>query len=268
MKKYHFISGLPRSGSTLLSTILRQNPRFEASISGPLGRFTRSIIQESTSQGGYRVECPPEKRKKLIAGLFDNYYDDPSKEVAFNTNRGWGVMLHTLKDLFPESKVIMCVRELGWILDSFESLLRKNPYTNPAVFSPQENVSVYSRCETLMHPTRPVGYAYNAVKQALAGEHRKSILIVEYDDLARAPEGIMRSIYSFINEPYFPHDFDNCEASYDEFDEELQIPGLHRTRKKVEFLKRETILPPDIWHKLKGAEVWRAANNPNIQVNF
>ena len=32
MSKLHFISGLPRSGSTLLAGLLRQNPRFAAAI--------------------------------------------------------------------------------------------------------------------------------------------------------------------------------------------------------------------------------------------
>jgi sulfotransferase len=36
MSSIHFISGLPRSGSTLLAALLRQNPRFEAGMSGPL----------------------------------------------------------------------------------------------------------------------------------------------------------------------------------------------------------------------------------------
>jgi sulfotransferase len=33
----HFISGLPRSGSTLLAAILRQNPRFHSGMSSPVG---------------------------------------------------------------------------------------------------------------------------------------------------------------------------------------------------------------------------------------
>jgi len=33
----HFISGLPRSGSTLLAGILWQNPRFHAGMTGPAG---------------------------------------------------------------------------------------------------------------------------------------------------------------------------------------------------------------------------------------
>jgi len=32
----YFIAGLPRSGSTLLSAILRQNPRFHAAMSSPI----------------------------------------------------------------------------------------------------------------------------------------------------------------------------------------------------------------------------------------
>jgi len=33
----HFIAGLPRSGSTLLAGILRQNPRFHAAMTSPVG---------------------------------------------------------------------------------------------------------------------------------------------------------------------------------------------------------------------------------------
>ena len=251
------ISGLPRSGTTLLSTILKQNPKFEASISGPLARFTRAIIQESSTQGGYRHECPPEKRKKLISSLFDTYYDDPTKEVAFNTNRGWGLLLPAIKDLYPDAKVLMCVRDIGWILDSFEQLQRKNPYSFTNMFSQDENTTVYTRCETLLHPGRTLGFAYNAVKQAITSEHKSSIMIIEYDYLVKNPEAMMKAIYNFIGEEYYAHDFDNVEASYDEFDEDVQLPGLHTTRKKVEFIERETILPPDIWQRVKGMEVWK-----------
>lgn len=257
MKKYHFIGGLPRSGTTLLSTILKQNPKFEASISGPLARFTRAIIQESSSQGGYRFECPPEKRKKLINGLFENYYDDPSKEVAFNTNRGWGLLLPTIKDLYPDSKLILCVRDIGWVLDSFEVLYRKNPYSFSSMFSPEESINVYTRCETLMNPGRTLGFAYNAVKQAITSEYKTSIMVIDYDDLAKKPLFIMKSLYKFIDEPYFEHDFDNVESSYDEFDEDVQLPGLHTTRKKVQFIPRETVIPPDIWNQVRGMEVWK-----------
>lgn len=35
--RYHFMSGLPRSGSTLLAAIVSRNPRFHAGMTSPAG---------------------------------------------------------------------------------------------------------------------------------------------------------------------------------------------------------------------------------------
>ena len=39
----HFIAGLPRSGSTLLAGILRQNPRFQAGMTSPVGTMFMAL---------------------------------------------------------------------------------------------------------------------------------------------------------------------------------------------------------------------------------
>jgi len=259
VKKFVFTAGLPRAGSTLLATILKQNPNIGASISGPLARFVRSIIQESSAQGGYRFECPPEMNKKLIEGLFDTYHNEPDKSVYFNHNRGWPLLLPTIKDLYPTSKIILCVRDVEWILDSFETLQRNNPYTNTTMFSADESTNVYTRCEALLNPGRTLGFAYAAVKQAMFSEYRSSIMLVEYDKLAKNPETILKSIYSFIDEPYFAHDFNDVEASYEEFDNDVQLPGLHTTRKTVGFIPRQTVLPPDILNMVRSnfPSIWK-----------
>ena len=44
MPKFHFISGLPRSGTTLLSAILRQNPRFHANVTSPVASLFAGIL--------------------------------------------------------------------------------------------------------------------------------------------------------------------------------------------------------------------------------
>ena len=40
----HFISGLPRAGSTLLAALLRQNPRFSAGMTSPVGRSAFAML--------------------------------------------------------------------------------------------------------------------------------------------------------------------------------------------------------------------------------
>ncbi len=258
-KKFNFITGLPRSGTTLLSAILNQNPRFNASISGPLARFTRAVIQESSSQGGYRLQCDEKMRENIIKGIFNNYYGAVNKEVIFDTNRGWSLLSPLVKGLYPSSKIIVCVRSIPWILDSFETLVRKNPLANTTMFSTEENTNVYSRCSTLMRSDRPVGFAYEGVKQLLMSAEMAngSVFVLEYDRLAKRPAETMQALYKFLEEPFFQHDFDNVEYSHDEFDADVNLKGLHTTRKKVEFIQRPSILPPDIINQFANSEIWR-----------
>jgi sulfotransferase len=81
--------------------------------------------------------------------------------------------------------------------------------------------------------------------------------LVEYDDLAKKPKATMEKIYKFLDKPYFEHDFDNVEFSFDEFDQDVNMPGLHTTRKKVEFKLRPLIIPPDIIQHVNGMEFWK-----------
>lgn len=256
MKKLHLISGLPRSGTTLLSTVLNQNPKFSASISGPAARMVRAIITEAQAQGGYRKQCPESKRKQLIQNLLHTYYSD-SNEVAFDTNRGWTLMTALMKDVMPETKMICCVREVPWIIDSFEQLIRKNPYSVSSLFSADEGVDVYSRANTLLRPDRTVGFALNSLKQAVFGADQDMILLVNYDDLCLNPENVMKDIYQFIGEKYYQHDFENVEASYDEFDQDVNLQGMHKVRKKLSHIVREPILPPDLWHQIEPLSFWK-----------
>lgn len=259
MKKYHLISGLPRSGSTLLSAILNQNPRFQSSITDPVFQFVSSIINNSEAGLGFRFEVPVEKRKQLIQAIMDTYYDNPEKEVAFNTSRAWGLKFNTMKALYPDLKMIFCVRDLGWVLDSFERLHAKQPFAVSKMFGMDQGSTVFTRCNTLIDPNGTVGSSYNAMREALAGEHNSSTVILDYDYFTKNPEVAMKAIYNFLGEPYFDHDFDNVESSYDEYDADLGLPGLHTTRKKVEFIPRQTILPQEIWDNCKGMEFWKPA---------
>jgi sulfotransferase len=254
-KTYHFITGLPRSGSTLLSSILRQNPRFHASITDPLATMVKGVIETSQSGPGMKSEVPVKRRENIIKSLFDGYYKDVDKEVIFNTNRAWTLLTPQVDHIFPESKFIVCVRDINWVLDSFETAHRKNPLsTNTA--TGDLGGTVYSRIDSLMESTGIVGFSYTGIKQAITGNEKHKLMLVEYDQLCAKPETIIRALYAFIDEPYFEHDFDNVEASWDEYDAEIGIP-LHKVRKKVEFIPRNTILPPDILSKYKNAEVWR-----------
>lgn len=254
-KQYHFISGLPRSGSTLLTSILNQNPKFHSSITSPLATFVKGMLETLTQEPGMQSEMPEERRASTIRGMIDGYYADVDQPVIFNTNRAWTYLTPQLKRVYPDSKMIVCVRDINWVLDSFERAHRANPLATNTIFG-GPGKSVYEHCDTMMDPMGIVGFPYIGIKQAITGNERNMLMLVEYNDLTKKPKETMQAVYSFLGEEYFPHDFNNVEANWDEYDREIGIP-LHRVAKKVEFKPRDFILPPDILNKYANMEVWR-----------
>jgi sulfotransferase len=254
-KSYHFITGLPRSGSTLLSAILKQNPRFHASITDSLATMVKGVIETSQDGPGMKFEVPVERRKNIVRHLFEGFYQDVNKEVVFNTNRAWTLLTGVTRDLFPKAKHIVCVRDINWVLDSFELAHRRNPFSTNTVTGGHSG-TVYSRVQELMDEKGIIGFPYTGIKQAITGSDRDILFILEYDQLTKNPKEVMQALYKFIEEPYFEHDFNNVEASWDEYDAEIGIK-LHDVKKKVEYKTRSTILPPDILSQFANMEVWR-----------
>ncbi|WP_298327493.1 sulfotransferase [Asticcacaulis sp.] len=254
----HVISGLPRSGSTLLSALLLQNPRFHAGISSPVLPLMTNLI-DMMSAGGGPVMVTDEQRRSIVKGVFDGFYASTGREVVFDTNRAWTARLPLLQDLFPGAKVIACVRDMPWIMDSFERVIRQSPYEKTRMFAgAPDHTTVYGRTEALGSQNGVVGGPWCALREAYYGPQSQSLLIVEYELLAHSPEKVLRLVYDFIGEPWYSrHDFENVEFNADDFDAALGLRGLHAVRPRVAFEPRKTILPPDVWKRYEDKSFWR-----------
>ncbi len=171
-QKAHFISGLLLSGSTLLAAILRKNPRFHAAMTSPVGGLVERMWEAMSEDNEFSVFISPEQKRARIRSIFSAYYHPQAdKEIIFDTNRLWCSKLPLILELFPLSKVICCVRNIPWIMDSIELVIRRNPFDVSRLFNnPAEPATVYSRTETLSQDSRLVAYAYNALKEAFYSE--------------------------------------------------------------------------------------------------
>lgn len=264
---FHFISGLPRSGSTLLAALLRQNPRFHADMTSGLGSLVSGAMQIMSPGTDVGSAVSEQQRKDILRGLFDNYYQSlTDRPVVVDTNRQWTSRMTLINRLFPEARVIACVRDLSWVVDSLELQVRNNPYHFTRLFGPNNQGTVFGRAEALMGHDALIGRAYTGLKEAFYGEHSASLLVIEYDLLAKAPEKIMPLVYQFLGEPEYLHDFENVEYDAPEYDEALGVSGLHKVRPKVEFVSRRTILPPDLFKRFQGMEFWRDLNATQANV--
>ena len=208
------------------------------------------------------------KRQRLLRGVVASYHGDnlpPQGGVLFDTNRSWTGRLPLLGGLFPECRVICCVREVGWILDSLEAILARNPLELSKVVDFDPGNSVYSRAERLMNSeTGLVGRAWASLREAWFCGHAAHLIVVPYERLVSAPAVTIAKLYAELGEPAFPHDFDRVTFDAPGYDAELGLPGLHRVEGKVAPRHRQGVLPPDLFRKYASANFWaEAAPNPH-----
>lgn len=265
MKQYYFISGLPRSGSTLLSAILRQNPEFYADIASPVEALTGTSIDILTSSESNLI-ATEEQRKNLMYGIFEGYYKHIEKPIVFDSSRGWTKRTNFLKSLFPYTKILCPVRDIVSILNSFEVISSKNPFHTKTLSEHRDNV--FARCDDLMNKNKGIvagpwitlqeGYALNP----------EMIHLIEYENLCKNPEKTIKDIYEFLELPYYSHDFNNIEYSNENFDKVCNLKDLHTVKRKVEYNPPRCVLPSEIVKKYQemNMEFWRSNHKPDSDI--
>ena len=244
---YHFIAGYPRSGSTLLAALLRQNPRFHASIISPLGQLTQRLQEEYSPTSETHVFFTEKQRRDLFSAVFNSYYMDEFKDVVFDTSRRWAACAEVIRECFPGSYIICCVRPVREVLNSFERVFRNNMMAS-TIFGCSVGSTVYQRMDVLMAPNGVVGYALQAMAQAWSSPSRDRLIVVEYKDLVADPQGVMDYIHTHIEEDRFVYDAEHLEQipGAEEFDKTIGCPGLHRIEPAIHAPFAENYLPPDV----------------------
>jgi len=254
----HFISGLPRSGSTLLAAILRQNPYFHAGMTSPVGSMYMALEGAMSRRNETAVFIDEQQRRDVLKGLFTNFYSRiHAEKLVFDTNRLWCAKLPGLTQLFPEARIVCCVRNIAWIMDSIERLVRKNAFELSGMFGFDPGSTVYTRVNQIARSEGMVGYALDALREGFFSEQAPRMILIEYQALAKAPQETIAHLYRLLGQPLFAHDFDNVEYEAENFDIALGAPGLHTVRRKVEWIERPTVLPPDIFQRFLGDMFWR-----------
>jgi sulfotransferase len=265
ISKVHLISGLPRSGSTLLCALLRQNPRFLAAVTSPVASMCELLRIEMSGSSEFVTFFDDERRMQILRAVFDGYYSVAREHhVVFDTNRTWTAKSAWIGRLFPNARIICCVREVGWIIDSIERMLRANPLQLARAFDFKPGTSIYGRLEVLMNSDSGlIGLPWSALRESWFGEDAKRLIVVPYETLVREPERTLRRLYDALDEEYFAHD--TKQVSYDEplYDAQLGMPGLHKVHPVIETRQRTLSIPPDVFAKYAESNFWI---NPSMNV--
>lgn len=283
-KKYYFMAGLPRSGSTILSAILNQNPRFYSGPSSPVTGLMAMLEQQLSQDELFAAYPKPEQASMIISNIIHQYYFDVEKPVIFDKNRSWVNRIHYIEGYLGITPKIICpVRNIDEILASFISMYRRNPYQVNGKINFMDDMLIKSnilltddnRCEFLVSESGILGQSYLGIRDVLMKGHEKYLHFVEYDDLVNSPEETMKGIYDFLDEEYYEHEFDNLVNVNKENDASTYgLSDMHSIRKELKKTSSspEEILSENILSKCKGLEFWRDlepidTENKEININ-
>ncbi len=249
----HFLSGLPRSGSTLLANILNRNPRFEATATS--GIIEILFLVRNRWDSVLEFQSVPDRSEsdaakvRVLRGILASYFDEATRPVIFDKSRSWLAHLEMAeKILGHHAKVLVPVRDVRDVLASFEKLWRATSATRQVAQEASHYFdfqTLEGRCNVWMRPDQPVGLAYNRIKDALHRGFHDRLHFVRFEDLTASPETTLAEIYHFLEEPPFRHDFDRVEQVTREDDAVFGFNDLHTIRAKVKPL-------PSQWPHILG----------------
>jgi sulfotransferase len=242
MKTYHFLAGLPRSGNTLLSSILNQNPNIYSSPLSPINQILWDNIQSISKNEHIKRISNYDSADQIIKNIIDSYYSKVNKSIIIDREKAWGTPsnLNIIKNyITPKPKIIFTVRPVIEILTSFMTILPEDSYVDKAMRDSGWWYKNYltkndNRCDYLMAPNGQIDKSLLSINEIIKFENKNVFHIVSYDEIVNKPEDTLKGIYKFLKLPSYNHNFDNIIKLEKDDDEILGQPGnLHEIRPKL-----------------------------------
>jgi sulfotransferase len=219
------LSGLPRTGSTLLSAILSQNPEIHAEGNSAVCQLMWDMQQ--SCEGGAAQQLVANRRytdqDALVGSIPAIYYRDVRSTHIVDKCRSWTLpanMNMIRRYITDEPKVIVLTRPVDEIVESFARLRSANGWEG----DPKAGL-LDPESEPIMRSLMGVEIA----KASNSGE----FLFVEYADLISDPSSQVARIYEFCDWEPFTHDYDNVVNLHPEDDSVYGLAGMHDIRSRV-----------------------------------
>lgn len=230
-KKFFFLSGFARSGSTLLASILNQNPDVYVSPTSPLLDLYCNTEQLLTV---LNKKFTFEKEKAVLnisKGLHHSFYADVNKKYIIDKSRGWTSNIDISKKIISNNPKVICTyRHLAECVASIVSLANQDPnnFIDSDLKSIGKPITQLNRATHIWETLFKTNY-----ESFLFGlkNNRESIHLVEYDSLITNPSLIICGIYDFLQiENYKNHDYLNIVNTVPDDDEKWNMKNLHAVR--------------------------------------
>ena len=252
LKTFYLMTGLPRTGSSLLSALLNQHPSVYASPQSDLLQLMFVLDKEITNLECYRSGVLVEGSHNTVASLGSSYYSHINKPIVVDKHFNWltPYNYNLVKILNPNFRAIVLVRPILEILASYIVLAKQNLNAN-FIDLEMNQKDFYNlnykdiddaRCDYLMRPWGQIDTALLSL--ANAKHYPDNVQYVFYEDLINDKELTMYKISKFLSLSKFDYSFDKIKNADPQNDALVfGIPNLHTIRKKI---KKESVNPKEV----------------------
>lgn len=219
------LSGLPRAGSTLLSSILSQNPEIHAEGNSAVCQLMWDIQQSCEIAAREQLEANGRTADQdaLVGSIPAIYYRNVRRAHIVDKCRSWTLppnMEMLRKYVTNDAKVIVLTRPIDEIVRSFVELRRVNGWEGDLE-------------RGLLDPgSEPIMRSLDGV--TLARESGSDeFLFIEYANLVNDTDEVLRSIYEFCEFEDFTHDLTHIINQHPEDDSVYGLLGQHDIRPTI-----------------------------------
>ena len=258
------MAGLPRSGSTLLKSILDQNPNLHTNPVSPVMELMYHTEEYFKKSEQYLAYEKPKNAHKIIKSYIENYYYEREEDIIIDHCRSWPNNIERIKTyITPNPKIICPVRDVLEILTSFIDMIHRNSdqtsFIDEYLMEKGFTVDDDNRCKYLMGDDGIVEQSLWSLSQAFIKNDTKHLLLVEYNDLVNTPEETFKRIYEFLELDYYSHDFMSIENTHREKEDQWSLKDMHHVRQKLQKTSKnpEEVLSSDILNKYSKLEYWK-----------
>ncbi len=244
MKTLFFLSGLPRSGSTLLGSILSQHPKLQATPTSPLADLLCWIDEGFSKIDLQYTYDKPQVVYNTYNSILENFYNHIDKPCILDKHRGWCKNVPSIeKFLKQKPKIIATNRRISEVLASYILLIQRNNeadnFVDAHLRREGKQITTDNRIECLWK--NYVSDPYESLVYGLT-HNRDNIHLVDYNDLTQDPEQELKKLYEFLEIENHIHDLFNIfNTCAEEKDHEWGINNLHQIRTKLQ----RTSPPPE-----------------------
>lgn len=240
------LTGLPRSGSTLLMSILNQNKSFTVAPDSDLSPLLGSIRNWGSDRLKKSQLSHEIFHKSVLnfckSGALSWLNDNCKTDFLIDKNRFWIYQHQFMFQVFPNIQMILNIRDLRFVINS---MLKSQSNTFCINFQ-----DYYSDMNEDFMIQRVRDCLNTLVKEVLVSlkelievspNYREQLLIFRHEQLILNPQDSMNRIYDFFELPRYQHDFNNIEKIEPHYDNMYMPYGNHQIQSKLAAKLPETL---------------------------